>query len=62
MAMYFSAFQTKVEDSKQIEEICSFLSEIVLQQEFEEQKTTSEGSGGLGAYSLINYSVLYFGR
>jgi len=48
--------QTKIEDSKQIEEICSFLSEIVVQQEYTEQKAASEGSGGSGAYFLINYS------
>lgn len=47
---------TKIEDSKQIEEICSFLSKVVLSQEYAEEKSISDSSGGFGAYFLIVYS------
>lgn len=48
--------QTKIEDSKEIEEICSFLSNIDLSQEYVEEKVYSESSGGSGTYFLITYS------
>lgn len=48
--------QIKIEDSKQIEEICSSLSQIELSQKYVEEKITSDSSGGGGEYFLITYS------
>lgn len=48
--------QVEIEDSKQIEKVCSFLAKIHLSQEYVEEKYDSDSSGGFGSYFLITYS------
>lgn len=53
---YYGGKQTNIENSKQKEEICSFLSKITLSQKYKEEKINRNVDGGGGAYFLINYS------
>jgi len=48
--------QTTIENPKQIQTICSFLSKIVLKNEYQNEKDQQDASGGLGAYFLITYA------